>query len=67
MAYLSRALEAARRHGDLIPDVLLAHLAPLGWQHINLTSDCLWGVDAGLGPDGFRPLRNVIPPLAQAA
>jgi TnpA family transposase len=65
--YLGRALDAARRHGDLIPDGLLAHLAPLGWQHINLTGDYLWGADAGLGPDGFRPLRSVIPPLAQAA
>ncbi len=39
--YLGRALEAARRHGDMIPDGLLAHLAPLGWQHINLTGDYL--------------------------
>jgi len=54
--YLSRALDVARRRGDLIPDALLAHLAPLGWQHINLTGDYLWGADAGLGPDGFRPL-----------
>jgi len=33
--YLSRALDVVRRRGDLIPDALLAHLAPLGWQHIN--------------------------------
>jgi len=39
---LGRALEAARRGGDLIPDALLAHLAPLGWQHINLTGEYLW-------------------------
>ena len=56
--YLGRALDAARRRGDLIPDALLAHLAPLGWQHINLTGDYLWGADASLGPDGFRPLRG---------
>ena len=65
--YLGRALDAARRRGDLIPDTLLAHLAPLGWQHINLTGDYLWGADASLNPDGFRPLRGVVPPLAQAA
>jgi len=65
--YLGRALDAARRRGDLIPDTLLAHLAPLGWQHINLTGDYLWGADASLGPDGFRPLRRAVPPLAQAA
>ena len=58
--YLGRALDAARRNGDLIPDALLAHFAPLGWQHLNLTGDYLWGADAGLGPDGFRPLRDTI-------
>ena len=35
-----------------MPDGLLAHLAPLGWQHIDLTGDYLWGTDVGLGPDG---------------
>jgi Tn3 transposase DDE domain len=38
---------------------LLAHLAPLGWQHINLTGDYLWGTDASIGRDGFRPLRGI--------
>ena len=66
--YLDRALDAARRRGDLIPDELLAHLAPLGWQHINLTGDYLWGDDSGLGADGFRPLRGApIDPLAAIA
>jgi TnpA family transposase len=57
--YLGRALDVIRRRGDVLPDELLAHLAPLGWQHINLTGDYLWGADASLGPDGFRPLRGV--------
>jgi TnpA family transposase len=65
--YLGRALDAARRRGDVIPDALLAHLAPLGWQHINLTGDYLWSADASLGPDGFRPLRGNAPPFALAA
>jgi len=66
--YLSRALDVARRRGDLISDALLAHLAPLGWQHINLTGDYLWGADAGLGPDGFRPLRGAaVDPLTAIA
>ena len=56
--YLGRALDALRRRGETVSDALLAHLAPLGWQHINLTGDYLWGADAGLGPDGFRPLRG---------
>ena len=57
-----------RARGKAIPDALLAHLAPSGWQHINLTGDYLWGADSGFGPDGFRPLRNMAaPPWAAAA
>ena len=58
--YLGRALDTLHRCGDVIPDVLLAHLAPLGWQHINLTGDYLWGADGTFGPDGFRPLRGAV-------
>jgi Tn3 transposase DDE domain len=57
--YLNRALEALHRRGEVVPETLLAHLAPLGWQHINLTGDYLWDADASLGPDSFRPLRGV--------
>jgi TnpA family transposase len=65
--YLGRALDALRAQGEVIPDALLAHVAPSGWQHINLTGDYLWGADGGLGPDGFRPLRNLAPPERAAA
>jgi TnpA family transposase len=56
--YLGRALDELRRRGETIPDTRLAHLAPLGWQHINLTGDYLWDADSSLDPDGFRPLRT---------
>jgi Tn3 transposase DDE domain len=49
-----------------VPDTLLAHLAPLGWQHINLTGDYLWDADSNLSADGFRPLRTP-QPLSAAA
>ena len=29
--YLGRALDTLRRRGEVISDILLAHLAPLGW------------------------------------
>ena len=32
--YLGRALDDLRRGREIIPDPLLAHLAPVGWQHI---------------------------------
>jgi hypothetical protein len=51
-----------RASGEAISDSLLAHIAPSGWQHINLTGDYLWGADSSFGPDGFRPLRNVAMP-----
>jgi len=56
--YLGRAVDALRQGGETVPDALLAHLAPLGWQHINITGDYLWGAGSSLGPDGFRPLRR---------
>ena len=35
--YLDRAIQVLRRRGEPVPNELLAHLAPVGWQHINLT------------------------------
>lgn len=65
--YLYRAIQLLRRQGESVPDELLAHLAPVGWQHINLTGDYLWDADASIGPDGFRPLRHVPQQLPAAA
>ena len=58
--YLSRALDALSRRGEAPAEALLAHVAPLGWQHINLTGDYVWASEPQLGPDGFRPLRQPI-------
>jgi TnpA family transposase len=65
--YLGRALDAVRRRGEIVPDALLVHIAPLGWQHINLTGDYLWDADAAIGSNGFRPLRGGEAPIAAAA
>jgi hypothetical protein len=65
--YLGRPLDALRRRREVVPNALLAHIAPLGWQHINLTGDYLWDADTAIGPTGFRPLRGVEAPFAQAA
>ncbi len=42
-------------------------VAPLSWQHINLTGDDLWDADVTLSPDGFRSLCDSTPPLTGAA
>jgi Tn3 transposase DDE domain len=40
--YLERAV-AALRESEHIPDHPLAHLSPLGWEHVNSTGDYVWG------------------------
>ncbi len=35
-----------RQQGEVVPERLLGHFAPVGWQHINLTGDYLWDADA---------------------
>ncbi|HMD65971.1 MAG TPA: Tn3 family transposase, partial [Stellaceae bacterium] len=57
--YLNRAI-AALREVEEVPDHLLAHLSPLGWEHVNLTGDYVWSSSdqATENHDGFRPLRT---------
>ena len=55
--YLDRAVRQLRAQGVAVLDDLLAHVAPLGWEHIALTGDYVW---SAAGPEaGFRPLRDV--------
>lgn len=54
--YLQAALAALAKAGRPVPDEHLAHLSPLGWQHINLTGDYLWSERAH--DDRLRPLRS---------
>ena len=43
--HLERTIVALRDQGEIISDDLLAHLSPLGWEHINLTGDYIWNSD----------------------
>ncbi|OYV35369.1 MAG: hypothetical protein B7Z81_08800, partial [Acidocella sp. 20-61-6] len=47
----------------------LAHLSPLGWEHVNLTGDYIWGAEISIteNTDGLRPLRAAPAELYQAA
>jgi TnpA family transposase len=55
--YLDRAVRQLRAQGAAVPDDLLAHVAPLGWEHIALTGDYVWSTAE---PEAdFRPLRDV--------
>jgi Tn3 transposase DDE domain len=51
------AVQHLRARGVSILDDLLAHVAPLGWEHIALTGDYIWN-DSNPAT-GFRPLRDV--------
>lgn len=54
--YLGRAVDELRSRGENLPDDLLAHVAPLGWEHIAFNGDYVWPAEP-LGAT-FRPLRN---------
>jgi hypothetical protein len=58
--YLERAVKALRERGEVIPDDLVAHLSPLGWEHINLTGDYVWKPGTGTRR---RPLRQLRLPI----
>lgn len=51
--YLDKAVEELRRQGAPIDESLLPHVAPLGWEHINLTGDYAWESP----PEGVPSLR----------
>jgi TnpA family transposase len=66
--YLERAVATLRQTED-VPDHLLAHLSPLGWEHVNLTGDYVWGAEHAMSKnnDGLRPLRTPPAALLRAA
>lgn len=57
--YLERAVSALCGHGHAVDQMLLQHLSPLGWEHINLTGDYLWQNTTKVGAGKFRPLRQL--------
>jgi Tn3 transposase DDE domain len=62
-------VRGALRQAEDVPDQLLAHLSPLGWEHVNLTGDYIWSAErpAAENSDGFRPLRAAPDPTRKAA
>jgi hypothetical protein len=66
--YLESAIGTLRQIED-VPGSLIAHLSPLGWEHINLTGDYIWGAAQPVteNTDGLMPLRPVPEVIAKAA
>nr|WP_258841842.1 Tn3 family transposase [Yersinia pseudotuberculosis] len=48
---------STNRKGIRINEVLLSHLSPLGWKHINLAGDYIWRNNIKLASGKFRALR----------
>ena len=54
--YLGRAVDELCSRGEILPDELLSHVAPLGWEHIAFNGDYVWPAESIA--IAFRPLRN---------
>lgn len=54
--YMADAIAHLRAKGEAVPDELLAHTSPVGWEHIGLSGDFLWERAAST-PVGRRPLN----------
>jgi len=54
--YMSDAVGHLRAIGTPVPDNLLRHTSPVGWEHIAFSGDFLWETAAQL-PPGRRPLN----------
>jgi TnpA family transposase len=56
--YLQRAAETLAKSRDF-DSILLQHVSPLGWEHVNLTGDYTWHTNKRVAKGGYRPLRVV--------
>ena len=45
-AHLPVAVEELRSKGEHVPEEMLGHLSPLGWEHITLTGTYCWDLAA---------------------
>jgi TnpA family transposase len=55
--YLECAVEALREQGRPFEDAWLQHIAPVHWNHINLTGDYSWRQNKRVEKGKLRPLR----------
>ena len=53
--YMADAVDHLRAVGESVPDYLLGHTSPVGWEHIAFSGDFLWDRAAVL-PTGRRDL-----------
>ncbi|BAI73393.1 transposase [Azospirillum sp. B510] len=56
--YLEAAFAELASQGHGVTPELMRHVAPLGWEHVGLTGDYVWGAEP-LPEAGLRPLRRM--------
>lgn len=55
--YLTEAVATVRKRGEEVPEATLAHIAPLGWEHISLTGNYHFAPQTGRDLSHLRPLH----------
>ncbi len=58
--YLDKVVTTLRAKGEEIPDEYLAHVSPLGWQHINLLGRYDFDLTQAYPLHALRPLRKAV-------
>ncbi len=58
--YLDKIVNTLRAKGEEIPDEYLAHVSPLGWQHINLLGRYEFDLTQAYPLHALRPLRKPV-------
>ncbi len=58
--YLTEAFATLRRQGEAIAETTVAHIAPLGWDHINLIGKYQFAPQSGRSLENLRPLRQSV-------
>ena len=57
-AYLDRAIQVLNEEGISVPEEYLAHISPLGWEHITITGTYHWRCGSALGTFPIPPPRR---------
>ena len=57
--YLQKAVDVLKNRGTHLPVEYLKHLSPLGWEHISLTGDYRWDLNASRDiPADIGPIKT---------
>ena len=57
MVNLIEAIATLHKRGEEIPEAIVAHIAPLGWEYIRLLGDYHFAPQSGRSLEKLRPLR----------